>query len=37
MLLPSGHPLWQNGIPQSIQREACFSTLILLKGSVNSL
>ena len=22
--LPSGQPSWQNGIPQSIQRPACF-------------
>ncbi len=25
MRLPSGQPLWQNGIPQSMQRPACFS------------
>ncbi len=22
---PSGQPLWQNGMPQSMQRPACFS------------
>src|ERR1700689_38263 len=29
MRLPSGQPLWQKGMPQSMQRTACFS----MKGS----
>ena len=24
--LPSGHPWWQNGMPQSMQRAACWRT-----------
>ena len=31
--LPSGQPLWQNGIPQSMQRPACFWRCSKLCGS----
>jgi hypothetical protein len=33
MRLPSGHPLWQNGIPQSMQRPACRWTIATSVGS----
>ena len=36
MRLPSGHPSWQKGIPQSIQRPACFCRCSKLCGSYTS-
>ena len=33
---PSGQPSWQNGIPQSIQRPACFCRCSMLCGSYTS-
>ena len=27
MRLPNGQPLWQNGMPQSMQRPACFEMI----------
>src|ERR1700733_7352050 len=36
MRLPSGQPLWQNGMPQSMQRAACRSVRSLANGSYTS-
>ncbi len=33
MRLPSGQPLWQKGMPQSMQREACLVTVPRSKSS----
>ena len=33
MRFPSGQPWWQNGMPQSMQRPACFSSFVDAKSS----
>jgi hypothetical protein len=37
MMLPSGQPLWQNGMPQFMQRAACLLRLASSYRSTNSL
>ena len=36
MTLPSGQPWWQNGIPQSMQREACARSSLSGGSTTNS-
>ena len=36
MMLLTGQPLWQNGMPQSMQRAPCFDTSAGGSGSTNS-
>ena len=33
IMFPSGQPWWQNGMPQSMQRPACFLSVVSLSSS----
>ena len=37
MMLLTGQPLWQNGMPQSMQRAPCLLTSVSASGISNSL
>ena len=37
IIFPKGHPLWQKGIPQSIQRADCWLSFSSEYLSINSL